>query len=199
MSAFFACLARLRLIRRWGLMRNVDDENVQEHSWRVALLAHALATLRNHRFGGGADPERAATLALFHDAGEAITGDLPTPVKYYNPDIRAAYHGIEEQARRALVELLPADIRGDYRDLFAPGDDDALEAELVKWADKLCAWLKCREELRAGNPEFARAERAAREALDGCPLPEVRCFIGEFAPAFDLTLDELAEETPMAR
>ena len=198
MSAFFACLARLRLIRRWGLMRTVEPENVQEHSWRVSMLAHTLALLRNHRFGGSVNPERAALLGLFHDAGEAITGDLPTPVKYFNPQIRAAYHGIESQARRALVDLLPADLRGEYRELFDPRDDDALEIELVGWADKLCAWLKCREELRAGNPEFARAERALHDKLAGSGMPEVACFLEEFAPAFDLTLDELAAQAPMA-
>ena len=191
MSAFYACLARLRLIRRWGLMRNVEAENVLEHSWRVSVLAHALALLRNRRFGGSVNPERAALLGLFHDAGEAFTGDLPTPVKYCNPQIRAAYHGIEREARRTLIGLLPADLRGEYRDLFEPVDEDAVEAELVRWADKLCAWLKCREELRGGNPEFIPAERTLRKKLSQCGLPEVACFLEEFGPAFDLSLDDL--------
>ena len=191
MSHFFAYLSRMRLIRRWGLMRSHQPENIQEHSHRVAALAHALATLRNVRHGGGLRPERAAFLALFHDAGETMTGDLPTPVKNFNPAIREAYHGIEAEARRSLLAMLPADLRPAYEAAFQPEDADRGEWETVQAADKLCAWIKCVEERRGGNPEFLHAERALKDSLDALGLPEVGDFMREFGPSFGLTLDEL--------
>lgn len=189
MSHFFAYLSKMKSIQRWGLMRNTSPENTQEHSFQVAVIAHGLATLRNARFGGKTDPARVALLAIFHDAGEVITGDLPTPIKYFNPQIEKAYAEIDKVARRKLLGMLPPDLRGAYEELLTPATQG--DWELVKAADKLCAYLKCLEEARAGNAEFRKAEAACRERVEAMKLPEVECFLREFAPSFKLTLDEL--------
>ncbi|MDR3210512.1 MAG: 5'-deoxynucleotidase [Planctomycetota bacterium] len=190
-SHFFAYLARLRLIRRWSLMQNTWPENVQEHSFQVAILAHALAVIRQNICGKEAQPERAAWLALFHDASEVITGDLPTPVKYHDSQMRQAYHDLESTANQHLLDFLPASFQTAYQDAFVPKNADLDSWELVKAADKLAAWLKCREELKSGNPEFALAEATLAKRLRELSLPEVDYFIDNFAPAFSLTLDEL--------
>jgi 5'-deoxynucleotidase len=191
MSHFFAYLSRMRLIRRWGLMHSAYPENVQEHSLRVAHIAHALAVIRNRVCGGAVSPERTALLALYHDASEVLTGDLPTPVKNFNPDIKRAYHAIEASAREKLLSMVPADLRADYAALFLPEPADAASLELVRAADKLCAWIKCLEEISAGNPEFSQAEKAVRASVEAIDLPEVRHFVETFLPSFRLTLDEL--------
>jgi 5'-deoxynucleotidase len=191
MSHLFAYLSRMKFIRRWGLMHNTYPENIQEHSLRVAMIAHALAVVRNRHFGGQASPERAALLALYHDAGEVLTGDMPAPVKYFNPEIRAAYRGIEAAAHDKLFAMVPDALKADYRPLLFPADADRAHWELVKAADKVCAYVKCLEEVAAGNNEFAKAEKALRAAVDGLDLPEVRYFMETFAPSFRLTLDEL--------
>ena len=191
MSHFFAYLSRMKFIHRWGLMRSTYPENIQEHSLRVALIAHALAVARNRLFGGGAEPERAVLMALFHDVGEVLTGDLPTPVKQFNPEIKAAYGSIEAAARDRLFGMIPDPLKPDYEALFRLRDSDRVNAELVKAADKLCAYIKCLEERTAGNPEFAQAEKTLRAAVDRIDLPEVRYFIETFVPSFRLTLDEL--------
>ncbi len=191
MNNFFAYLSRMRLIQRWSLMHNISPENIQEHSQRVAVLAHALAVVGQVKFGKTTRPERAAFLALFHDAGEVITGDMPTPVKYYDAEIRTAYRGIEEAANRRLLSFLPEEFRPVYRDALFPKDDDAAEWVYVKAADKLCAWLKCVEERRGGNRDFLQAEKGLRKQLDSMELPELTYFIETFAPGFSLTLDEL--------
>jgi len=191
MSHFFAYLSRMKFIHRWGLMRSTYPENIQEHSLRVALIAHALAVTRNRLFGGGAEPERAVLMALFHDVGEVLTGDLPTPVKQFNPEIKAAYGSIEAAARDRLFGMIPDPLKPDYEALFRLRDSDRINAELVKAADKLCAYIKCLEERTAGNPEFAQAEKTLRAAVDRIDLPEVRYFIETFVPSFRLTLDEL--------
>jgi len=191
MSHFFAYLSRMKFIHRWGLMRSTYPENIQEHSLRVALIAHALAVTRNRLFGGGAEPERAVLMALFHDVGEVLTGDLPTPVKQFNPEIKAAYGSIEAAARDRLFGMIPDPLKPDYEALFRLRDSDRVNAELVKAADKLCAYIKCLEERTAGNPEFAQAEKTLRAAVDRIELPEVRYFIETFVPSFRLTLDEL--------
>ncbi len=191
MSHFFAYLSRMKLIRRWGLMHSAYPESVQEHSLRVAQIAHALALIRNRLFGGRLVPERAATLALYHDAGEVLTGDLPTPVKNFNPEIKAAYHGIEGAARQKLLSMLPAALAADYAPFLQPGDGDGAHWELVRAADKLCAYVKCLEELGAGNPEFSEAAKTIRAGIDAITLPEVRYFVDTFVPSFGLTLDEL--------
>lgn len=190
-SHFFAYLSRMKFIRRWGLMHSTYPENIQEHSSQVAMVAHALAIIRNRVFGGQVNPERTAVLALYHDAGEVLTGDLPTPVKYFNPDIKTAYRGLEQTANAKLLGLLPAELQADYRACFHPRAADAACLELVKAADKLCAYLKCVQEMSAGNAEFSQAEKALRATLEGLDLPEVGYFLNTFAPSFRLTLDEL--------
>lgn len=188
-SHFFAYLSRMKLIQRWGLMHNARPENVAEHSLRVAQIAHVLALLRNRRHGGDVDPEEVALAALYHDATEVITGDMPGPIKYFNPDIRSAYAEIERAAADTLLAMLPDDLRADFAPVFA--DADPQVRELVKAADKLCAWLKCREELAAGNREFARAEESLRATVRGLDLPEVEDFVATFAPSIGRSLDEL--------
>ena len=191
MSHFFAYLSRMRLIRRWSLMQNTSPENIQEHSHRVALLAHALGTIGNVKFGKNWNPERAAFLSLLHDASEVITGDMPTPVKYYDAGIRAAYKNIEQTANERLLSFLPEEFRDTYKPSLIPEEADADSWRLVRAADKLCAWLKCIEERRSGNREFLLAEKGLREQLDSMNMPEIEYFLEHFAPGFALTLDEL--------
>ncbi|WP_085832112.1 5'-deoxynucleotidase [Clostridium merdae] len=191
MYHFYAMLSRMKYINRWGLMRNTRSENICEHSLDVAIIAHALALLRNSRFGGSVNPERAAVLAMFHDATEIITGDLPTPVKYDNPEIRQAYRRVEEMAQKRLLSLLPDDLRGEYQPLICedePGDRELYT--LIKAADKISALIKCVEERGMGNAEFHRAEQAQRETIMAMGLPEADCFLAEFMPSYELTLDE---------
>ncbi len=189
MSHFFAYLSRMKFIKRWGLMHNTYVENVQEHSLRVAQIAHALALVRNRRFGGNADANRVAVLALYHDAGEVLTGDLPSPIKYFNPDIQNAYHAIESSAAERLLTMVPEELVPDYRDALLPPKSD--EVEIVKAADKLCAYIKCLEETAAGNKEFSKAEQALEKTVLEMQLPEAKYFLETFVPSFRLTLDEL--------
>ena len=191
MSHLFAYLSRMKFIRRWGLMHNTYPENIQEHSLRVAMIAHALAVIRNRRFGGQVNPERVALLALYHDAGEVLTGDMPAPVKYFNPGIRDAYREIETAAHEKLLAMVPEAFKSDFEPLFFPADTDRAHWLLVKAADKVCAYVKCLEEVAAGNNEFAKAEKALRASVDAIDLPEVRYFLETFASSFRLTLDEL--------
>ncbi len=190
-SGFFALISRMRYIGRWGLMRGSYDENVQEHSHMVAVLAHALAVIRRDVFGGEIDPNAAAAAALFHDVSEILTGDLPTPVKYYNPEIMSAYKKVEEVAERKLLGMLPERIRSSYEPLFESGLPEDMRA-VVKAADKLAAYIKCVEELKAGNREFLLAEKQTKQAIEKIELPEVGYFMENFMPAFGLTLDELS-------
>ena len=187
---FFAYLSRMRYINRWGLMRNTFQENIQEHSHMVAVLAHALAVIRRDVFGGDADPGLAAAAALYHDAPEILTGDLPTPIKYYNPDIRDAYREVEQFSAHKLLHMLPEALRPSFAPLLREGYDPGLRT-LVKAADKLSAHIKCVEELKAGNDEFKQAAEQTLEALQGYGLPELDYFLEHFLPAFGLTLDEL--------
>lgn len=187
---FFAFISRMRYISRWGLMRNSVQENIQEHSHMVAVLAHALAVVRRDVFGGGGDPNEAAVAALFHDAPEIFTGDLPTPVKYHNPEIRAAYQEVEEFSASKLLSMLPEALRPAYEPYLRESYDSELHA-LVKAADKLSAHLKCVEEVKAGNHEFQAAARQTLDAARAMGLPEVDYFIEHFLPGFGLTLDEL--------
>jgi len=191
MSHFFAYLTRMKFIQRWGLMRNTRSENIQEHSLQVATIGHGLALIRNRLFEGQVNPERVAVLALYHDAGEVITGDLATPIKNFNPKIKTAFNEIEGVARQKLFNMLPEALRPDYESLFFGIEADREHWTLVKAADKICAYLKCLEELKAGNQEFSRAERAIKADLDRIELPEVRYFLDNFGPSFSLTLDEL--------
>lgn len=189
MYNFFAYMARMKYITRWSLMRNSVNENIQEHSHMVAVLAHALAVIRRDVFGGKADPEACACAALFHDATEIFTGDLPTPIKYFDPEIRSAYHRVEEAAAEKLLGMLPEELRGAYEPLLR--EEDGEVRAMVKAADKLAAYLKCREELAAGNSEFADAEKETLALLRAMEMPEVDWFLTNFAGAFGLTLDGL--------
>ncbi|MBR2667698.1 MAG: 5'-deoxynucleotidase [Oscillospiraceae bacterium] len=190
MYGFFAYLSRLRYISRWGLMRNSEPENVQEHSYMTAVLAHALAAIRRDVFGGDADPDAAAAAALFHDAPEVFTGDMPTPVKYFDPVLRSAYGKVEQAAADRLLSALPAPLRPVYGPLVR----EEQERELVKAADKLAAYLKCVTELHAGNEEFRRAGGQTLAALRAMDLPEIDYFLQNLLPAFTLNLDELEEQ-----
>ena len=186
---FFAYIARMRYIGRWGLMRNTEPENIQEHSHMVAVLAHALAVIRRDRFGGTVDPGRVTAAALYHDASEILTGDLPTPVKYANEKIQAAYKAIEDDAAQRLVEMLPQEMQASFSAVLHEEDPEVLS--LVKAADKLSAHIKCIEELKAGNAEFRRAAEQTRAALDAMHLPELDYFMEHCAESFSMTLDEL--------
>ena len=181
----------MKFIRRWGLMHNTYPENVQEHTLRVAQIAHALAIIRNRRFKGAVNPERVVALALYHDASEVLTGDLPTPIKYFNPEISKAYRNIEASAVKRLLEMIPEDLSEDYRNVLTPGGDEKEHREIVRAADKLCAYIKCLEETAAGNREFSKAGDALRKTVEGMKLPEVDYFLATFVPSFNLTLDEL--------
>ena len=189
---FYALVSRMRYITRWGLMRNTFSENVQEHSHMVAVLAHGLALIRRDILGLPADPERCATAALFHDASEILTGDLPTPVKYYNPDIRAAYKQVERVSADKLLELLPEALRPSYAPLVR--ESDPTVHDIVKAADKLSAYIKCIEERKAGNNEFKKAKEQTYAALCQNQIPALRYFMDRFLDGFELTLDELSEE-----
>lgn len=192
MSHFFAYLSRMKLIERWALMHNIRRENVQEHSLQVAIVAHALAVLKNKFFNGDVNPERVALLAVFHDASEVLTGDLPTPVKYFNPDIKAAYRSIEAHANKKLLSFLPEVLHEEYKDILVGDEDEKEHWKLVKAADGLCAYIKCVEEGAAGNGEFNRAKATIELSLKEMELPEVDYFLRNFMPSFSLTLDELS-------
>ena len=191
-SHFFAYIARMRYITRWALMRNTFSENIQEHSHMVAVLAHALAVLRNRVYGGSVDAGQVALVALYHDASEIITGDMPTPIKYYAPEIRDAYKKVEAVACDKLLTMLPDELKMDYREVLACTDPEILT--LVKAADKLSAYIKCVEELKAGNAEFRRAAEQTRAALDAMALPELDYFMEHCMESFSMTLDELEEK-----
>ena len=189
-NEFYALLSRMRYITRWGLMRNSFSENIQEHSHQVAVLAHALALIRREILGlEGPEPDRCATAALYHDASEILTGDLPTPIKYHDPQIRAAYKRVERLYGERLLDMLPPELRSHYAP-YVLEEDPELEP-IVKGADKLSAYIKCIEELKAGNAEFESAARQTLAAIEGMDRPELRWFTEHCLPAFSLNLDEL--------
>jgi len=190
-NGFFALLSRMRFIARWGLMRSSIPENVQEHSHETAVYAHALGLIRREVFHKPCDAERLAVLALYHDASETLTGDLPTPVKYYDRRIRTAYKDVERRAEEKLLTLLPEELRGAYSAVLSPAEEDAELWQLVKAADKLSALTKCMAERKAGNREFLSAEAATRAAIEKMALPEAEWFLDRCVPAFELNLDEL--------
>ena len=187
---FFALISRMRYIGRWGLMRNSMPENIQEHSHMVAVIAHALALIRRDVFKRDCDPNEYAAIALYHDAPEILTGDMPTPIKYYNEEINSAYKQVESIAAQRLIELLPEELRPAYSQLLHFEEDGEKKA-IIKAADKLSAYIKCIEERKAGNGEFSSAEKQTKEILENMDLPEVDYFMEHFLPAFELTLDEL--------
>ena len=186
---FFALLSRMRYIQRWGLMRNTFQENIQEHSHMVAVLAHGLALIRRDILGLPADPDRCAAAALFHDASEILTGDLPTPIKYFDPDIKGAYKKVENISCQRLLSMLPQELQSSYAPLLL--EDVPAVYAIVKAADKLSAYIKCVEELKAGNQEFASAAHQCMEALRKMDLPELRYFMDHCLDSFSCNLDQL--------
>ena len=190
-SHFFAYVSRLRWIKRWGLMRNAIEENVATHSWEVATLAHALALIRNRHFDGRVNADKIAAAALYHDATEVITGDMPTPVKYHSKVMREAFGDIEHKAEAELLAVLPEDLREDFSPYLRESQLPAEDRELIKAADRLSAWLKCQAEVRAGNREFGPAEKQIRQRLEQEGLPEVTYFMEVFAPSYEEPLDNL--------
>ena len=186
---FFAYISRMRCVKRWALMRNTEEENISEHSHMVAVLAHALAVIRNRVYGGSVNADHVAVVALYHDATEILTGDMPTPIKYYNPEIKESYRKVERVAEEKLLTMLPDDIRADYVPLLQ--NTDKTVRVLVKAADKLAAYIKCVEELKAGNMEFKKAAEQTRAALEAMKLPELDYFLANCMDSFAKTLDEL--------
>jgi len=202
---FFAMISRMRYINRWALMRNTRNENIEEHSLQVAILSHALAVIRNEYFSrdeNGLDriyvnPEHAATLAIFHDTNEIITGDMPTPVKYFDKSITDAYKNVERQATEKLIHMLPEKLRDNYKSLLSPdvSTPENIEAKaIIKAADRLSALIKCIEEEKAGNSEFISAGKKIRQSIDAINLPEVKYFVENFLPSYSKTLDELDKD-----
>ncbi|MEA4894757.1 MAG: 5'-deoxynucleotidase [Oscillospiraceae bacterium] len=187
--SFFALISRMRYIGRWGLMRNSLHENVQEHSHMVAVIAHSLAVIGRDIYGKDLSPEKCAAAALYHDASEILTGDLPTPIKYHDEAIRTSYKEIEKNACIRLLSFLPDELRPSFEPLLIVEDPEILD--VVKAADKLSAYIKCIEERKAGNNEFISAEAQLLDILKSSPLPEVAYFMQSFIPPFELTLDEL--------
>ena len=187
--SFFAYIFRMRYIARWALMRNTRTETVEEHSYEVAVLAHALAAIGREVYHKDIDPDRAAAAALFHDAPEIITGDMPTPIKYYNPELKTAYKQVEAVAQDKLLSMLPPELVSVYEPLVRESDEGVRRS--VKAADKLAAWLKCQEEKKAGNTEFDRAADETMAALRGMGMEELDWFLDNLAGAFQLTLDDL--------
>ena len=190
MSHFFAYMSRMKLILRWGLMRNTHQENDQEHSLQVAMIAHALAVIDRVRYGGDVDANHVLSLAVYHDASEVITGDLATPIKYFNPEIRQAFSSVEKVAAEKLVAMLPEDLQASYQPLLLP-DEDTPAWRIVKAADRISAYLKCVEEEKAGNKEFEKAKISILASIQELGMPAVADFMREFVPSFELTVDEL--------
>ncbi|HIS99904.1 MAG TPA: 5'-deoxynucleotidase [Candidatus Faecaligallichristensenella faecipullorum] len=189
-SHFFAYMARMKHIKRWGLRRSTKEENDQEHSLQVAMIAHALATLRNVRHGGNVDLEKVMLLAVYHEAPEVITGDLATPIKYFNPGIKQAFKSIEKMAASQLLSYLPEDLKPSFEPLLFP-DENSPEWKLVKAADRISAYVKCVEELGVGNEEFRSASASILKDIEAMEWPEVKEFMEEFVPSFGLPLDAL--------
>ncbi len=189
MNRFFAMISRMKYIDRWGLMNNTKTENISEHSLETAILAHALVNIANVRLNEQLDADRVAVIAMFHDASEIITGDMPTPIKYYNPEIKNAYKTVEKVAEQRLLSMLPEDLQPVYRPVIS--NEDAVLERYVKAADKLSALIKCIEEVRMGNNEFLKAKESTEKAIEQMELPALKVFMEECIPSYYLTLDEL--------
>lgn len=191
MNSYFAMMSRMKYIDRWALMRNARQENLSEHSLEVSMIAHALAVIGNTYLGKELDAEKAAVLGMYHDATEIITGDMPTPVKYYNSEIRHSYREIEERAGQRLLAMLPEGMQRSYREIFEPRQEDAYLWKLVKAADKLSAYIKCIEEEQAGNREFAGAKATTLQQIHGLQIREAELFLEYFIDSYGKNLDEL--------
>ena len=191
---FFAMVSRMKYISRWALMRNNHSENISEHSLEVAGVAHALAIIHNKRFGGNVNAERAAVMGVYHDTPEIITGDMPTPVKYYSEQVREAYSQVEDDACEALLKMIPEDLREEYKPFFFQQEEDRQLWKFVKAADKICARTKCIEETRAGNADFEKAAESTRQSIKEMNMPEAECFIDEFLESYGMTLDEMTSD-----
>lgn len=190
-NCFFAFTSRIKYINRWSLMRNTTYETLSQHSHEVAVIAHALAVIGNKRLNKSYDTARASLLGLYHDVPEIITGDMPTPVKYYSKDMRNTFMAIENNACTTLLNMLPEDIKEDYNSLFFKDEADIELWALVKAADKIGAYIKCIEERKAGNTEFTEAEKSTKELIDSLNCEEANIFVNEFIPAYELPLDKL--------
>ncbi|MBQ7128821.1 MAG: 5'-deoxynucleotidase [Clostridia bacterium] len=188
MSKFFAFISRMKFINRWALMRNTSYESLVCHSHEVAVIAHALCIIGNRRFGKNYDADKAAVIALYHDASEIITGDMPTPIKYFNKELKIAYKDVENKANQKLINMLPDDLKGDYIDILFYDEN---YIKIIKSADKLSALIKCEEELKMGNSEFKKAKETTEKAIKKLNCEEANVFIEEFFPYYSLTLDEL--------
>ena len=189
MYKFFAYLNRMKYINRWGLMHSSMTENIMEHSQQVAVVAHALATISNVYFNGHLDANSIAVKALFHETSEVLTGDLPTPIKYFNPEIRDAYKSLEKYSNARLLTHLPSELATQYAKII--DDNDSVEHKFVKYADKICAYIKCLDEVKMGNAEFSKAEKTIMQEIRAYRSPEVDYFVKHFIEAYKLTLDEL--------
>ncbi|MBE5769806.1 MAG: 5'-deoxynucleotidase [Clostridiales bacterium] len=190
---FFAYVSRMKFIQRWGLMRNTLPENDMEHAFQTAMVAHAIAVMGNVRYNRSYNAEYIMALAVYHDSCEVITGDLPTPIKHHNPAIKTEYNKLEELAAEKLISMLPTDLREYYTPLIAHPENTP-EWRIVKAADRICAYIKCLEERKAGNLEFEQARKFVKKSLDQIDLPEVQDFISECVPGFTMTLDEISED-----
>lgn len=195
MNSFFAMMSRMKYIDRWALMRNARQENLSEHSLEVSMIAHALAVIGNACLGKSLDAKKAAVLGMYHDATEIITGDMPTPVKYYNAQIKNTYKDIEKNASHTLLRMLPEELRREYVAIFEKQEEDAYLWKLVKAADKLSAYIKCIEEEQAGNREFIKAKEMALNHIRKMELPETELFLTYFIDSYGRNLDELTEGT----
>ena len=189
-SHFYAYLNRMKYIRRWGLMHSTSPENDMEHAAQTALLAHGIALIARERYHRDIDPEHVLALALYHDAQEVVTGDLPTPVKYHSPELQSAYHRMEKEAAERIVALAPEELREAYRPYFIPSQNAA--HQLVKATDRIAAYIKCVEERQAGNREFLSAEASILKSIQAIDLPEVQDFFRECVPSFGMNLDEIS-------
>lgn len=187
---FFAYLNRLKYIKRWPLMRSTVEENVMEHTAVVAIISHALAVIKNKNYAGAVNEEKAVLYALYHETSEVITGDLPTPIKYFNKEINGAYKDIERGAENKLLSTLPEDLRGEFQAVVSP-DKDSEEYKIMKCADKIAAYIKCIEEVKSGNKEFVKAKESIKKEIDKMEREEVKFFVKNVLPAYEKTLDEL--------
>ncbi len=190
MSNFFSFISRMKYIERWSLMRNTIKENIMEHSEQVAQIGHALALIRNRFFDGNINAEKVALIGMYHEVAEVITGDLPTPIKYYNLGIKDEFKKLELNATKKILAMLPEELQPDYRDIIL-ADTSSEEYKLMKCADKICAYIKCIEEIRSGNSEFTEAKKSTKKAIDEITYPEVKYFMDNFIDGFEKTLDEI--------